>query len=148
LKRRGINIGNETAISPQARFPLSNNLCIGEDCVISSVSFDGWAKINIGNHVILSPGVKIITGNHNLHSPDFEGKLLPITIEDYSWIATSAMILGGVTIGRGAVVGAGCVVRQDVPPGGIVIGNPSQLVGYRRCSNFSYNPGKQSYKFS
>ncbi|WP_199317535.1 hypothetical protein [Aphanizomenon flos-aquae] len=87
----------------------------------------------------------ILTGNHELHTPDFAGKLLPIKIEDYAWIATKAIILQGVTIGRGAVVGAGAVVREDVPPLGIVIGNPASLVGYRRCNDFTYNPGKYLY---
>nr|WP_242035357.1 hypothetical protein [Aphanizomenon flos-aquae] len=107
--------------------------------------WDGWSSITIGSHVILSEGVTILTGNHELHTPDFAGKLLPIKIEDYAWIATKAIILQGVTIGRGAVVGAGAVVREDVPPLGIVIGNPASLVGYRRCNDFTYNPGKYLY---
>jgi acetyltransferase-like isoleucine patch superfamily enzyme len=145
LRLQGSEIGNHVSISRHAVFGNPINIKIGDGCVISQVWMDGWSSIVIGNHVIISEHVKIITGNHNLHTPSFEGKLLPIKIEDYVWIATSAIILQGVNIGHGAVVGAGAVVREDVPPLGIVIGNPAQLVGYRRCENFSYNPGKQLY---
>ena len=146
LRRRGAKIGDYVSISRHSKFGNPSNIEIGDDCVISSnVMFDSWASIVIGNHVILSEGVTILTGNHELHTPDFGGKLLPIKIEDYAWIATKAIFLQGVTIGKGAVVGAGAVVREDVPPLGIVIGNPAKLIGYRRCSEFTHNPGKYLY---
>jgi len=47
------------------------------------------------------------------------------------WIGTRAMILSGVRIGDGAVIGAGAVVTRDVPPYGIVVGNPAKLVRHR-----------------
>lgn len=52
-------------------------------------------------------------------------------MEDDVWIATNALILSGVTIGRGAIVAAGAVVVKDVPPYAIVGGNPAKILKYR-----------------
>jgi acetyltransferase-like isoleucine patch superfamily enzyme len=52
----------------------------------------------------------------------------PVIIEDDVWIGTRCMILKGVTIGRGSVVGAGSVVRRDVPPYSLMAGNPARRV--------------------
>lgn len=55
----------------------------------------------------------------------------PITVGHDVWIGRNALILSGVTIGHGAVIGAGAVVAKDVPPFGIAVGNPSEVVKYR-----------------
>ncbi|TIP49654.1 MAG: CatB-related O-acetyltransferase [Mesorhizobium sp.] len=55
----------------------------------------------------------------------------PITVGNDVWIGSRAIVLSGVTIGHGAVVGAGSVVTKDVPPYGIVAGNPAKLIRYR-----------------
>ncbi len=147
LRHRGAKVGSDVAVSRLAKFFRPDQIEIGDDTSIEDVMLQAWNYITIGNHVIISNGAKLLTGNHNLHSPDFEGKLLPIKIEDYAWIATNAIVLGGVTVGRGGVVGAGAVVREDVPPLGIMIGNPAQLVGFRKCHDFNYHPGKYTSQF-
>lgn len=55
----------------------------------------------------------------------------PIIIGNDVWIGTRAIILSGVTVGDGAVIGAGTVVAKDIPPYAIVVGNPVKIVGYR-----------------
>lgn len=57
-------------------------------------------------------------------------KSAPIKICDKAWIGFNAIILKGVTIGEGAVVGAGAVVTHDVPPWTIVAGNPAVVKGH------------------
>lgn len=54
-----------------------------------------------------------------------------VMIKNDVWICQNAIILSGVTIGNGAIIGAGSVVTKDVPPYGIVAGNPARLVGFR-----------------
>jgi maltose O-acetyltransferase len=82
----------------------------------------------------------LLTGTHNVHSPNWELIAKPIVIRDYVWIATGATILPGVTIGRGAVVGACAVVSKSVEPLTIVAGNPARPVGRRSPDDFSYRP--------
>ena len=55
-------------------------------------------------------------------------KTAPVIIGRGAYICSNAIILPGVEIGEGAVVGAGCVVRNNVPPYAVVIGNPAQIV--------------------
>ena len=148
LQRWGAKVGKDVSISANLKISHPQNLEIGDDCSISNVLLSSWATISIGNHVIIGQDAKIVTGNHNLHSPHFEGKLYPIKIEDYAWISINAIVLGGVTIGRGAVVGAGAVVRESIPALSIAIGNPATVVGYRKCQDFDYHPGVFSCQYS
>lgn len=55
----------------------------------------------------------------------------PVRIGSDCWICTEATILGGVTVGDGAIVGAKAVVAKDVPPYSVVVGNPATVVRYR-----------------
>lgn len=142
LKKWKARIGSEVCVSRYAQFFNPSNVEVGNNSVIGNSYFQAWNPIYIGQSVIIGEDVKLLTGNHNLHSPDFESKLTPIRIEDYAWIATGAIVLGGVTVAYGGVVGAGAVVRKDVPPLGIVIGNPAELVGFRRCKQFNYHPNQ------
>ena len=56
---------------------------------------------------------------------------LGVFIEDDVWVGTRAVILHGVTIGRGSIVGAGSVVTKSVPPYAVVAGNPARIIKYR-----------------
>jgi acetyltransferase-like isoleucine patch superfamily enzyme len=104
-----------------------------------------WAvrsKIVFGDQVMCGPEIVIMAGDHNvrpqgkfmkeLGEPEKEqGNDLDVIIEGDVWIGTRAVILKGVHIGRGAVVGAGSVVRRRVPPYSLVSGNPARPHGMR-----------------
>ena len=60
-------------------------------------------------------------------------KKSPVIIEDKVWIGTRSIILKGVTVGEGAIVGAGSVVTKDVQPWTVVAGNPAQKIKELRC---------------
>ena len=92
----------------------------------------------IGENVSISPGVWLVTGTHLMNDPEFLDEYRPITVDDYAWIGARAMILGGVTIGRGAVVMAGAVVTKDVEPFAVVGGVPAHVVSTRELRNPSY----------
>lgn len=97
-------------------------------------------KVNIGHRVVINDGAPLLTASHSLRDPASGHKRAPITIGDYAWIASNAIVLPGVTIGRGAVAGAGAVVRGDVPDYGVVIGNSARLVSNQRTRELNYSP--------
>ena len=115
------------------------SLAIGD-----STAFNNGVHINascggclvIGAHCLIGPGVIMRTANHRFSRVDVNiqsqgHSYADITIEDDCWIGANVVILGGVHIGRGAVVGAGAVVTKDVPSMAIVMGVPAKVRGYR-----------------
>ena len=78
---------------------------------------------------MMGPECLFYSTNHkfNPETRRFEGytDIRPIVIEDDVWIGRRAIIMGGVTIGKGAVIGAGSVVTKDVPPYCVAAGNPA-----------------------
>ena len=113
---------------------------------VGSLSFIGQAfialhdRVKIGERVCINDDVKILTGSHNVSGSKWDQTKKEITIDDYVWIGTGAMILPGVHLGRGAVVGAGAVVSKSVEPGAIVVGNPAKAIDKKRCDSLDYNP--------
>ncbi|KQR80239.1 hypothetical protein ASG07_15725 [Sphingomonas sp. Leaf343] len=90
---------------------------IGPETVIGARS-----PVVLEDHVRISQGVTIETATLDLSQPTpYPHISRPITIEHGAWIGTGAMVLGGVTIGRYAVVGAGAIVTKDVAPHQIVV---------------------------
>jgi acetyltransferase-like isoleucine patch superfamily enzyme len=85
----------------------------------------------IGDNVSISPEVMILAGTHAINSPDFNEIAGPVRIEDHVWLGARAIILPGVTVGRGAVVAAGAIVSKNVGPLEIVAGVPAKRVGMR-----------------
>jgi putative colanic acid biosynthesis acetyltransferase WcaF len=115
---------------------------IGDHCSIAYDSF--WvagAPIVIGNHVVTGHRVEFYASDHDPDDPAFARRDAPILVEDRAWIGSRAIVLKGVTIGRGAVVAAGAVVTQDVPPFTIVAGNPARPVRSRGTRNFTDEVG-------
>ena len=98
------------------------------DCLVVGA---GMADLTIGNRVAIAYRASLIMGGHDVYSPTFAGITGPITIEDYVFVGSGAMILLGVTLGEGTVVTAGSVVTKSTPPYSIVRGNPAQVVGRR-----------------
>lgn len=108
---------------------IGRNSRIGRNCTI-----DARSPLTIGDNVALSPEVMILAGTHDVNDPKFaDSEVGPwaVVIEDHVWIGTRAMIMPGVTVGRGAVVAAGAVVTKDVPPLTIVAGVPAKPIGTR-----------------
>lgn len=110
------------------------SLTIGDDFGMTGGSIVCEERITIGNRVTVGANATITdTDFHPLdpltrhHSP-LDGATKPILIEDEVFIGMYALILKGVTLGRGCVVGAGSVVTKDVPPYTIVAGNPARPI--------------------
>ncbi|MBF0412848.1 MAG: acyltransferase [Desulfamplus sp.] len=106
--------------------------------------------IHIGDHVLISPGVRIsaaqditigdncmIASSAYITDSDWHGiydrslppdTAYPVKLENNVWIGDSAIICKGVTIGENSIVGAGAVVSNDIPANSIAVGNPARVV--------------------
>jgi maltose O-acetyltransferase len=111
-----------------------NGLRIGKCTRINrGCTLDCRGSLSIGDYVNISPGVTILTSDHDYNDPAFPGRDRGVVIGDHVWIGTRAMIMGGVTVGRGAVISAGAVVGTDVAPGTVMMGVPARPVGRREA---------------
>ena len=100
-----ITVGNYTSVGPHVQMhTLHNHACIQDRKLVSTAQLHGYPH------------------------PHAEEK---ITIGSDVWIGRNAVLLGNITIGDGAIIGAFSVVAKDVPPYAVVVGNPAQIKRYR-----------------
>ena len=140
LKNHGENVWIGRKCIFQGSIQVGSNVNISRGAEFISTR----ASIRIHDYVVFGPYVTIYTGNH---VTDLVGKHIieitdedkgasknpgkydaDVTIEAGCWIGTHAIILKGVTIGRGSVVGAGAVVTKDLPPYSVCVGVPQQRI--------------------
>ncbi len=113
-------------------------LTIGDHVGVSGSTLSAAKNITIGNYVLIGSGCLITDSDahpvnpEKRRSPDQSCGVKPVVIEDDVFIGARSIILKGVTIGKGAMIGAGSVVSRDVPPFAIVAGNPARIVGDTR----------------
>lgn len=119
-------IGSETNICAQCF--IENDVFIGDRVTIKSGVYL-WDGIHIENDVFIGPNVTF-TNDKFPRSKIYPEKFLPTYIHQQASIGGGAVILPGVTIGRGAMIGAGAVVTKSVPPYAIVYGSPARITGY------------------
>lgn len=101
----------------------------GTACVIGG-------QIVIGENCLIGPKVVMRTASHRFEKKEVNirgqgHQIADILIEDDCWIGANAIILGGVHIGKGAIIGAGAVVTKDIPSMVIAVGVPAKVLKYR-----------------
>lgn len=106
---------------------------IGAGTVVNTeVRFGGArGRIEIGQNVLVGARVSFETASHGLIYEPGRGRSATtqsIVVEDEAWIGAGAIILQGVTIGRGAVIAAGAVVKDDVPARTVAGGVPARVL--------------------
>lgn len=122
--------GNLTVITPfWAEFgyiEAGKNCFIGYNC-----TFIDGGRIKLGNSVQIAPNVVLATATHPIDAEMRATKLTkcaPIVIEDNVWIGANSTIVGGVTIGKNSIIGAGSVVTHDIPENVVAVGSPCRVI--------------------
>ncbi len=129
LRSFGARIGRNARIDPSVRVWAPWNLAVGEEASLAwgvhcySVDF-----ITIGDHATVSQESMLCTGSHDVTDPHMRLITATICIEDQAWVCARAFISPGVTVARGAVVGACSVATRDVAAWTIVAGNPARFL--------------------
>ncbi len=144
--RANIRIGRAATIDGTVEVYEKGVLAIGDFFFLGRSRVFCSSSIEIGSHVLVSDGVAIM--DSDLHPSSAEGRRrvahiwadgrfpnvyegiesAPVKICDDVWIGFGACVLKGVTVGQGAIVGAGSVVTKDVPPWTVVAGNPARII--------------------
>ena len=130
LGRLGVGSGVQMGcrfLNPR-KVELGDRNVINFGCLLDGRKF----RIVTGNDVSIGPEASILTLGHDPQSPSFADRGGDVVIGDRVWIGYRAIVLPGVTIGDGAVVGAGALVTKNVEPFAIVAGNPARKIGDRR----------------
>lgn len=107
---------------------IENDVVIG-DCVTVKSGVYLWDGVHIGNNVFIGPSVAFVN-DHTPRSQQYPAKHIGATLEDYVSIGANATIMGAITIGEGAMIGAGSVVTKNIPPYTLWYGNPAVHKGY------------------
>ena len=137
---RRIKHGSKCRCNFKCKF--TPNTEIGDNCHFNGMKISGNGKVIIKNNFHSGKNIRILTTFHNF---DY-GKTLPyddttynrdVIIEENVWIGEAVIILGGVTIGEGAVIQAGSVVCIDVPPLAIAGGHPAVAFKYRNKNHYN-----------
>lgn len=136
IHNRGIlTIGNSVRLESRTRriyfhvWP-EGELTLGDGAAVNDgARIECMCAIRIGERVGIAFDAVIIDSDfHAIHDRRMRPPGKPVVIEDDAWVAANAMIFPGVTVGEGAVVAGGAVVRHDVPPFTLVAGNPARVL--------------------
>ena len=106
------------------------------DAIPNTIFNTRSGHIHIGRDVVIGHDCMFLTGRHEFAAGRLKpkGEQVPdagydIRVGDGCWIASGAIVLGGVTVGAHSIVAAGAVVSRDVPAGSIVGGVPARIIG-------------------
>jgi acetyltransferase-like isoleucine patch superfamily enzyme len=138
LCRQAAEVGSGSKAN--AIVKATKNTYIGECSNFNGMTIQGRGKVTIGSYFHSGQDIHIITDVHH-----YEGEQIPydaadvvkeVVIGDFVWIGSHVIILGGVSIGEGAIIQAGAVVVNDIPPCAIAGGNPAKVFKYRDIEHF------------
>lgn len=103
----------------------------------STIMTMGDSKFVMKRGCITAEGLVVVTSNHHqkvgqfLSGENEDNLYRDIIVEEDVWIGINVTLLSGAHIGRGAIIGAGAVVRNPIPPYAVVIGNPARIIKFK-----------------
>lgn len=121
---------------------IENDVVVGNRVTIKS-GVQLWDGLRVADDVFIGPNATF-TNDKNPRSKQRPEKFLETNIYEGASIGANATILPGVSIGRGAMVGAGAVVTHNVPPYAVVVGNPARISGYISENQLPYDGNSSS----
>jgi putative colanic acid biosynthesis acetyltransferase WcaF len=132
LRAFGGKIGTGVNIKPNVNIKYPWLLEIGNYCWIGEgVWIDNLTHVKLGNHVCLSQGAMLLTGNHNYKKAKFDLIVGPIVLEDGVWIGAKAVVCPAVTCFNHSILSVGSVATQPLEAYTIYQGNPAIMVRKR-----------------
>ena len=138
LRMFGASIGTGTVIHSEVTVKYPWHLEIGNHCWVGERAWiDNLITVRLGDSVCVSQGCYICTGNHDWRDPSFGLIVRPVELQDGAWAGAMSTLLPGVTLGEGAVAGAGSVISQNIPSYEVHAGNPAVFVRARHMRNAS-----------
>jgi len=125
-------VGTDAMVIGPLRCDYGWNVTLGGRAFLNcDVLILDCAHVRIGEGALIGPRVQLIAADHP-RTPAQRATGLesaaPVTVEDEAWVGAGAIVLPGVTVGRGSIVGAGSVVTRDVPDGVVAAGNPCRVL--------------------
>ena len=148
MRKRYPHISKSSWIGRHVKVYNPNNLYMDDytNLYAGAIIMNGRAKLIMKHYSGAAIGLTVITGNH-LSIPGFSHKMITneekdkldinneldkdVIVDEDVWIGANVTLLSGTHLGRCCIVGAGSVVRGNVPPYAIVFGNPAKIVGFR-----------------
>lgn len=123
---KGLIIKNNVCIKFPWKLTIGDYVWLGENCWI-----DNLDKVTIGNHVCISQGALLLTGNHDYTLTSFDYRNAPIVIEDGAWLGAKTVVCPGVTVRSYAILTVGSIATKDMEAYGIFQGNPALFIRER-----------------
>ena len=141
LRITGIHIEGKCFIDKGFRFLYPKNIFMGNNIALGHNN-KIWAfnKVHIGDYVQSAMGLTMISGSHNSDDYNPISENQEIVLEGENWIGANVTILGGVTVGKGTIIGAGSVVNKNLPPYTICVGNPCKVLRKREPAKLVVSP--------
>ncbi|MNX71026.1 putative acetyltransferase [compost metagenome] len=137
-----IELADGVSVETGVKLTVSNLCTEARALVVGTNSFIGRfsqitarQSVSIGANVMIAPFCYITETNHGMDPgrpmQEQASTWAGIRIEDDVWLGNGCTVLPGVTIGKGAVIGANSVVTHDIPPMAIAVGSPARVIKYR-----------------
>lgn len=136
MRINGLKLGKNAYLARNVEIRKPQNITIGDRSVINGRTLlDGrGGTLLIGSDVDIAQESIIWTESHDPHNEHHATIGSPVIIEDHVWIGCRSMVMPGISIKKGAVIAAGCIVTKDVAPMTIVGGIPAKCIGTRNNS--------------
>ncbi len=144
---KAASVGVECKVNHYSK--VTRNTFLSDHVSFNGMKITGKGKVSIGRYFHSGSECLMITDTHN-----YEGEMIPyddtdisrsIEIDDFVWLGSRVIVLGGVHIGEGAIIQAGSVVVNDIPAYAIAGGAPAKVFKYRDKEHFMNLKAKEMY---